>query len=242
MSLGFREDQKRRRRRMRWTLFKWTVALCLIAAAGVWAYREGSRLARSEVGDLEGEIASLRSGLADLERQNAEQRLAIEAQRAEAERWRQRYEREVPTGERKELVDLVHARLAAGVSLERLRFVIDAAQDKDDCIADPVTKRFLVRTPLYSGPDDTVRFAGGALLVTGHGVSARDSLGNPEAWFNPAEPVTVRLGHISGKTSEVAGQLPLQHSMVVDDREHRFNFTRGARGFVEVTSQECRYP
>jgi hypothetical protein len=221
---------------------KWVVVSCLIAAAGWYAYDTGSRLARSEVAKLEQQIASLSASMTDLKQQSAEQQAEIEAERAHAEQWRQRYEQEVPTGDLKNLFDLVRGKLDSGLSVERLGFVINAAEDRDHCTADPVTKRFLVQTPLYKGPDDSLRFAEGAIVVTASGVSARDGAGNPEAWFDPAEPVTFLITHISGKRSEFSGRLPLHHSVVANDKEFRFNFTVGNRGFVQVTGQECRYP
>lgn len=151
MAFGFREDRRRRRRRLYWTLLKWILALCLIGAAGYWAYDEGSRLARSQVTNLEREIDTLTTTVADLKEQNSKQQTEIEGEQTHANEWQQRYEREVPTGEFKEIFDLVRAKLDGGVSFERLRFVIDAAEETEECVDDPETKRFVIPTPLYRG-------------------------------------------------------------------------------------------
>lgn len=242
MSLGLREERRRRNRRFRWTLAKWALALCLIGVAGVSAYESGSRLAEREVDRLEQEIASLDETVADLRRQNAEWQRNAETQRAEAAAWRERYDRDVPAGEIKELFDQVRAKLDAGVDPARLAFVIGAASNKRDCDEEPQSKRFILRTPLYEGTQHTVSFGDGEITVTGEGVSARDSAGNPEAWFDPAEPVTVRLVHIGGETQEVSGILPLNPSLVVGDTEYRFTIVTGGRGFVEVAMVRCSYP
>lgn len=242
MSLGFREERKRKKRRFRWTLMKWVLALCLIGAAGIYAYQSGSRLAESRIGQLQQEIESLSGTVDELRQRNAEQLAAVAAEKAEAEQWRQRYEEDVPKGELKTLFDLLRGKLSDGVKAERLRFVISAAANKRECDRRPEIKRFIVRTPLYRGSDDTVWFADGSISVTASGVSARDAQGNPEAWFDPAQPITVRLSHIGGKVEEFSGTLPLQHSTVIGNREYRFNLMPAARGFVQVAADSCRYP
>lgn len=242
MAFGLGEDRRRRRRRMRWTLFKWMLALGLIGLAGYWAYQEGARLASSEVVRLERDIDTLSSTVADLRQRNTEQQSEVAAARDHAEEWRQRYERDVPTGDVKALFDLVRAKLDAGVPADRLGFVIDAAQKEDECTDDPETKRIVIPTPLNRGAGDSTRFADGALIVRAAGVTARDAAGNIEAWFDAAEPVQVRITHISGKEWEFSGVLPLNLQIVVADKEYRFNLASGARGYVEVTGQVCRYP
>jgi len=242
MAWGLREERKRRRRQFRWSVFKWGLAFCVIAAAGVYAYQSGSRLAEAEVERLQREIASLSSTVAELERQNSEQQSAIAAERKRAEDWRQRYDKDVPAGEIKELFDLVQEKLSAGVAADRMRFVIGAAENQRECDEAPVTKRFLVKTPLYQGQDDSVGFADGAITVTAFGAPEKDASGNPEAWFDPAEPLTVRITHIGGKVSEFSGKLPLHPSVVLGDSEYRFTVVASSRGFVKVSGDKCKYP
>lgn len=105
-----------------------------------------------------------------------------------------------------------------------------------------MVKRFIVRTPLHSGANDSVDFGGGAVTVTAKGNSAADANGNPEAWFDPAAPVTLRATLIDGSASEATGMLPLNHAVVAGDREHRFAVTAGATGFVNVAGETCAYP
>ena len=242
MAWGLREERKRRRRQLRWSVFKWGLALCVIVAAGVYAYQSGSRLAEAEVARLQQEIVSLSSTVAELERQNSEQQSAIAAERNRAEEWRQRYDKDVPAGEIKELFDLVQEKLSAGVTADRMRFVIGAAENQRECDEVPVTKRFLVKTPLYRGQDDSVRFADGAITVTALGVAAKDAAGNLEAWFDPAEPLTILITHIGGKASEFSGRLPLHPSVVTGDNEYRFTVVPGTKGFVKVSADRCQYP
>ncbi len=242
MSLGLREDKRRRKRQFRTTLFKWIVALCLIVAAGTYAYMSGKELSRGEVNILEGKITSLETSVADLEQKNGALRAEISEERSRAEEWRQKYTREVPSGDLKDLFDLTQQRIESGVGVDRLKFVIGAAENRQSCDQQPVTKRFVVQTPLASGANGFVAFASGAITLTAVGVPARDSQGNPEAWFDPAEPVEVRIVPIGGTASEFSGQLPLSPSIVVGDSEYHFSIVTGARGFVQVTGTRCDYP
>ncbi len=242
MALGLREERKRRKNQFRWKVAKWMFAFCLIGAAGVYAYQSGSKLAETEVAKLQREIASLSSTVAELERQNSEQRAVIATERERADEWRQRYDSDVPAGEMRALFDRLRERLAAGVTAERMMFVVDAAENRRNCDDVPSSKRFLVRTPLYQGADDSVRFADGALVVTAVGAAARDAAGNPEAWFDPAAPVTVQITQLGGKASEFTGKLPLHPSVVVGAHEYRFSIVPGARGFVNVAGARCDYP
>jgi len=242
MSLGLREDKRRRRRQFRATTFKWTVALCLIVAAGTYAYLSGKELAQGEVNTLKGKIAALEADAANLEQKNAALQTEISGERSRAEEWRQRYTREVPSGDLKDLFDLTRQKIDAGVEVNRMKFVIGAVENRESCDDQPVTKRFIVQTPLHSGANGFVAFANSSITITAVGVPARDSLGNPEAWFDPAEPVNIRIVHIGGKTSEVSGKLPLSPSIVFGDSEYRFSIVKGSRGFVQVTGTRCDYP
>ena len=47
---------------------------------------------------------------------------------------------------------------------------------------------------------------------------------------------------VAAKTSEVAGELPLYHSMLVGDSEYRFTAVAGDRGFLNVTADRCKAP
>ena len=242
MALGFREERRRRRRKARWALVRWLLAVAIVIAAGVMVFRVGYKYAKTNEAAIRAEKAVLQEQVDSLALTIDALRADVEGQRLEAEQWKKRWERDVPTGRIKQLFDLVKERLDAGVSAERLAFIIGAATEVRDCENSPVTKRFIVRTPLYRGTQDAVRFADGAITVTATGTAARDPEGRPEAWFDPAEEITLQVRHIGGASSEVSGGLPLQHSLVVGNREYRFNVVAGRRGFVQISSDTCRYP
>ncbi len=242
MSLGLRDERRRRRRQLRWTALKWVLALCVVGLAGLFAYQTGSRLASARIATLQDQINGLSETVTALRQQDRRQQAEIAAERQRSEAWRERYARDVPAGEMKELFDLLRARMEAGVTAERMRFVIGAAENREDCDAEPVTKRFIVQTPLQTGANSAVTFGDGAITVSAVGVSDRDADGRPEAWFDATKPLTVRITRPGGETKELSGVLPLYPSIVIGDTEYRFSLVPGARGFVQIAGERCRYP
>jgi hypothetical protein len=242
MSLGLYERRARARRRLWLGVFKWTVGLGAVIAAGVYAYLSASALVEREVAALRQEIVELNDTIARLQQANAGQQQAMAAARQDLAEWQERYDQDVPAGEMKKLFDLAREKLRAGVEPSRLAFLISSAKNEDACDNMPMTKRFIVQTPFYSGANDAVSFADGSIVVTATGQSATDENGNIEVRFDPAQPVDVRFTELGGETSNATGVLPVHHSVVVDDTEYRFSVLAGESGFVHVTADSCRYP
>ena len=243
MTYGFGRERDRQRRRRRLTMVKWLLALIAIVAAGFYAYDTGKDLARQEVVRLESELRGAQEAKVALEAKTAELQTANQdVQRRYAE-LKKRFDEKVPTGKRRELLELVDQRQQAGVAVERLASVIAAVENQRTCEGEAVTKRFLVRTSLYEGASNSVGFADSAITITAEGQYASDKDRNPVAWFDPASPVTIRFARLGGAEKEVSGLLPLHASIVIDDTDYRFTVVAGdRRGFVNVTGQGCRYP
>lgn len=231
---GSRRRQAERRRKM---IFR-TIIFMLICAFFFWwggesvlsgqeAYKQQATQLKNEREDLEEKITSLQSEV---------QSTTIRYQQLEA-----KYQQEVPQGAFKDLTDLVKKRLDAGISPERLSFIIDQASPPKNCSA-ATAKRFVVKTPVYSGPHGTVAFGNGAITVTSEGKSAIGSTGSPEAWYDPGKSVTVKFIELGGKETVKEGLLPIQHAMVVGNKEYRFTVAAGERSFITVTSDSCDYP
>ncbi len=242
MAIGFREQRRRRQRRFWFAVMRWGVAFAAILIAGYYAYTTGARLARADVTSLQVRIDELTATVDTLKRQTIKQQAAVDAQRLEAEEWQRRYQRDVPTGAVKKVVDLVLTRRAEGIPLERLQYVVGAVSAERDCDDDVTTKRFLVRTPLTRGANAAARFVNGTITIQAAGTSARTDDGRPEAWYDPAIDITLSARHLSGEEVATTGSLPLQHALVIGDREHRFSAFEGNRGYVEVTHQSCSFP
>jgi hypothetical protein len=114
-------------------VFKWVLALALIVLAGVFAYETGSRLAERETIRLKEQIAELSKTIEESHRDDSALKAAAEAAEQGQRDWQQRYEKDVPRGEAKGLYDLARQKLADGVDLERLKFVIRATQNERLC-------------------------------------------------------------------------------------------------------------
>lgn len=243
MGLGLRESRHRDRRRRRSRLIRWLIGIGAIVALGAISYRSGSELANREVRRLEQDVAGLTRQIGELQQQNARLVGEAGAARMRQQELEKRLAEEVPTGEALELLQALNAKLAAGVSAQRLKFMIDAAAESPQCDGKPTTKRFLVRTPIYSGANDSVGFADSAITVTAQGESATSSAGAPEAWYDPAKPVRIAIVALGGKEVEAAGLLPLHKSVVYNGSEYRFTATAAdQRGFVTVTADRCPLP
>lgn len=243
MSSGLRESRSHARRQRRKRMAKWLFVAAIFVGLGAFAYQTGSVLAEREVVRLRDDLAAKTRTVDELRHENAALRTAADDARRTAAEWHRRYTKDVPTGTRKALLTEVEQQMAAGVKAERLRFLIGAAAHQRACSGQPLTKRFLVRTPIATGPVSAVTFADGAITVTAEGAPALDPQGRPLAVFDPAQPITVRFTALSGAETKATGTLPLQHAMVVNDSEYRFNITDGERrGFLQTTADRCDFP
>ena len=242
MALGFREERLSASRRRRRGVVRWILGLAVIVGLGYFAYHTGSSLAEGEVNELRDEIARLEETISTLEQELAAQQIAVQAERMKTKEWRQRYQENTLSGQMKTMLELIRAKLEAGVDEQRLAFFINAARNPRTCDNKPKTKRFLVQTPLFKGANDSVGFHKNTITVTARGKSAVNAAGKREGWYDPAKPITVWFAHIGGETVETSGKLPLHHSVVVGGDEFRFSVVAGAQGFVKVTADRCDYP
>src|SRR5690606_30171719 len=137
------------------------------------------------------------------------------------------------TGRIAEILQLTRGKIANGVAPERIAGVLAVVENERNCDNKPVSKRFLVRIGQQPTANDTVSFAQRLITVTAAGSPAVDAEGKPQGWFDPAKPVTVSFARMGGSQTAATGVLPLHHSVVVGDVEHRFVVTSGdARGFL----------
>lgn len=242
MAIGLREGRRRQRRKQRLTLIKFAAALTALVMLGFFAYETGTAFANREVRSLSEELSELKDqrNIIDAENQNLNSQLR-ETQAKVAE-WTQRYQQDVPTGEARELFRELNARLEAGVPPSRLAFVIREAKAVDQCENDPDAKRFILRTKGARGRNNWVGYANTGIVVTGVGEPAIGANGASQAWFDPAQPVTMSFTRVGGETTEVKGLLPLSHGVVLGNTEYRFNVVTGPRGFVVVSGDKCKYP
>ncbi len=244
MSLGLYEARHQRQRRRRMAMLKLFFVLILLGVVAVFSYELGAETFRREIASLTGELQGTRAALSEARDSESAMRGERDTALQQAETWERRYQTDVPQGFAQEVQELVNAKLGEGLSEERLRFLLRTASEPESCDENPETKRFLVQTPYTGGGNDSVGFADGFLTVTASGEPAKNASGNPEAWYDKDQPVTMTITTVGGgEASEVEGLLPLQHSMVAGDREYRFTARPGDnRGFLNVTAVSCAYP
>ncbi len=223
-------------------LLRWLFIAAVAIGAGYYAYDFGSELAREDVDVLEMQLTRAGTESAQLRTDITGLEAALRQERGLVAQWRDRYQAEVPSPEDMELLAAIQERVAKGVSRRRLADVIALAQERDICEPLPETRRFVVQNPVYAGANDTVSFAENAIIVTATGESVVNAGGRPEAWYDPAQPVTVFFTRPGGEITSTVGILPLHHALVVGDLEYRFSIVAGARSFAEVTGQSCVYP
>lgn len=243
MGLGLRQSRYHDRKRRRSRVFRWVLVLGALSALGAVTYTSGSELAEREVRRLERDMAALTQQIDALKAQNAKLAGDNGAAILRLQDLQRRYDAEVPAGPALELLAAVNARLKEGVSPERIRFMLDAASQRQSCDGKPQTKRFIVQTQITSGANASVGFANSAITVTAQGESAVSQSGAPEAWFDPAKPVTLSFAALGGEKVQVSGTLPVHRSVVYNGDEYRFTATQAeTRGFVTVTADRCALP
>ena len=155
----------------------------------------------------------------------------------------QKYATDAPHGATRQIMALVKERLETGVSPDRVAFLVAMAENDAECEAETDTRRFLVQTPLTNGANSAISFSDDTITVTGSGPPSRDSNNDLQNWFDPAEKIQILFTIIGGEEHRADGKLPLHHTLVTGNTEHRFTAKLGeAKGFVVVTEQRCSLP
>jgi len=243
MAWGFRDARRAERRRRRLQVFKFFLVLGSLVALGAVAYQSGAELVRVEVAALREEIRRQTATIAALNSRIAELESARQAALAREAETNARYQREVPSGAGAELYKMLQTRLAGGMTMERMAFVIRSATMGDKCENQPTTRRFQLAVPATRNSAGSVAFDNSTVLVTGEGEAATNEAGAPHAWFDPAKPVRMVFTQLGGARSDVEGRLPLYHSIVRGSSELRFAVTQAdLRRFVTVVADRCAYP
>ncbi len=243
MSSSLRKSRSSARRQRRSRFLKWLFVLLALGGLGLFAYMSGQSLSERSLNQALDRISQLENQTATLEGRNEDLLNAAATDRRELAALQSRYDADVPKGERQKLLGLVDEQLGKGASLDRLSFLISAADQDEKCDGEPGTKRFLVRTPLYDGPNASVQFADGALTVTAEGEPAVDEDGRPLAWYDPSKPITLGLAPLGQAPQTFGGTLPMHNKIVINGSEYRLTVVAGdSRGFVNVTADRCRFP
>ncbi len=214
------------------------LTLCLSGGVGFWL---GHLSAGQDIITLQAErdvLAEQRDSL-----QDNITRIRAEAQTANARlgQLQDTYEETIPEGPMRDLMALVKKQLDEGMDPQRLFMAVESARPPRNC-SEIETKRFVVSTPAYDGPDSQITVAENMISISGNGSSARNDKGQPEAWYDPSRKVHLVFALVDSEEQKVDGVLPLHHSVVSGEREYRFTVSDGARSFAKVTFDSCDYP
>lgn len=242
MALGLRESRSLQRRARRRRVVMWLIILLGLSAVGFYAYATATKLAEMDISALNAQVGKLETSIETLKQNNAALEAALQVERQRGLELQRRYEAGVPTGQRLAFLDLLNARLAQGITVERLTTLIRSARVERKCDENPVTKRFVVQNPLHSGANSSVSFAENRVTVTANGASAVNANGSPEGWYDPAKPIAARFTLLGGEVFTTEGVLPLHYSVIAGGSEFQFTLVPGDRGFVNVTADRCAYP
>ncbi|MBE7635650.1 hypothetical protein GUA87_02245 [Sneathiella sp. P13V-1] len=242
MSYGLGLSEKRKAKERRSKFFKFVFYLLLLGAAGAYGYFEGQSEADRKVALADEQRRVL---LKENDNLTEKTRAAMDKQSAalaEARAWRDKYEKEIPTGEPLEILNLARTRLEEGLDPVRIKNLITLAQNTENCSLKPTTKRFIVNTPIYQQPGNSISLADGSVTVSGLGASTLNADGKPEAWYDPSKPVAITFTKIGGKTEKVEGVLPISKSLVFGSDEFRFTVQQGNQSFAVISVTRCDFP
>jgi len=214
------------------------LAIILIAMLiGFWV---GKQYGAAQIIKLKDDVMVVTQERDDLEEKITTVTAAAQTAQTRYKQLQEEVESIIPAGPMQELVTLVREQLTQGMDPERLSFVIRSARPPTGCV-DPETKRIVLATPAYKGPESVAAIAEGLVKINGSGKSARNTDGKPEAWYDPSKSVEIIFRH-NDKMERKRGVLPIKYSVVAQDREYRFTIEPGARSFAKITYDSCSYP
>lgn len=227
--------QRERSHRFWVGLFKFLVFLGIVGATAYYAYGVGRELSQDEIGDLQEALTDASTTAQEARARSEELQTQLDTTTERAEEYRRLYEETAPE-EVRGIIAAARERLKAGLSPQRLEFIVSQASPPRNC-SQAETRRFIAKTANYDGPNTWVRF-NDVMTVTAAGEGANDGR---EEWYDPSKPVSVTFSALGAGEKTVEGMLPLQYSMIFKGKEYRFTVSPGARSFVEVTADWCDY-
>lgn len=230
MSLGLahrKELQKRRSQRF-WTLFKFIFFLITVIGCSYFAFDTGQKIALQNIVYDENKFAKQTEGL---------EKMRIELGNTEAAL--NKIQKLLPNAEIQNLLRVINQKAADGIPPERMATLIAGISGDVKCDELPLSKRFVITTPVSQQIDSAVSFYRGLITITGKGSPTLNENGNPEAWFDPTKQITASFTLPGGETQKATGTLPLYHSVIVKEKEYRFAIISGRRSFADITVRSC---
>lgn len=199
----------------------------------------GRQYAKSENHILNGQLNALTQERDSLRTEVTDLRAEVQTANARFQDMQNTYQQAVPAGPVEDLINLVHKQLDEGMDPARLEQLIKSGQQAPRECTEPLTQRFVISTPAYTGPAGEIKIDEGAIIVKGSGTSALNAEGKDEAWYNPAKPVSMEFVRSDGKIDKKEAMLPFSHAIMLGEYEYRIKVEEGAKSFVKVISDRC---
>lgn len=238
MSYNLHDRYRRRSHERMMAFFMMLVIISFSFGLGFWV---GGQVRDQQNKSLSSQVETLRAEKDRLQATATELRAEAQTALTRYEQLQSTYEEVLPEGPMRELALLLKQQLDEGRDPSRLAFLIRSARPPRNC-TEPETKRFVVSTPAYQGPDSEITIADGALVIKGMGESAVNASGAPEAWYDPSKKIRIEFIGRDGGREKKEGIMPINHSIVVGNREYRLSVSEGARSFAKVSFDSCDYP
>lgn len=230
MSLGLarkKELQKRRNQRF-WSFLKFILILAIIAGSSYFSFDTGQKIA----------LRSMTYSKDNFDQQTAElekMRMELGNSRADVNK----LQKLLPNQKIQDVLTAVNRQTINGIDPERMTSLISGLSKDAQCEELSQTKRIAVSTPISQNNDSSASFYRGLITITGKGSPTLNEDGNPEAWYDPAKPVTMTFTLPGGESQEKAGKLPLYHSVILENAEYRFTINSGRRAFADIIIRKC---
>ncbi len=242
MTFGRYNPRRRYLERDRRRNNKIIASVVIFVSLAVICFWLGRQHAAFQINSLKNETEESRTQINALQDELTKLRAETQTATSRFDQLQTQYQQDLPEeGPMRDVIELVKKQIKDGMSAERLAFVIRSARPPRNC-TDPASKRFMVKTPAYTGPDSSASFGEGAVVISGIGASTRNQAGEPQAWFDASQPVTVAFKSTEGQIDKKTAVLPIQYSMIAGGREYRFTLSEGEKSFVKVTFDSCDYP
>ena len=118
MAIGLRAGRRKQRRRQQLFILKFSALLIGLVMLGFFAYETGTAFAQREVKSLRKEVAALKIQLNGVDSENQNLAAQLRGAKDQVADWNARYEKDVPSGEAKNLFNNLTRRLDEGVPAE----------------------------------------------------------------------------------------------------------------------------
>ena len=181
MNFGMYDSGRRYRRQQAARRNKFILVVILIMTVAGLSYWWGAEHVLSSEAAYKQQYETIKSERTSMENTITALRAEVASTNTRYKQLDDKFNLEVPQGDFKRLADLVKKQLDAGIKVERLALAIESARPPRNC-SDPVVKRFVVRTPVYSGPQGAVLFGNGVVTIAGEGQPSVNATGQKEAW------------------------------------------------------------